>query len=520
MLSIIGSTLLIAKCPDEIVPLFVLLRVSALKDDFESIVHNLDLTVTAHATGRATPSHQNGGNVPDLDQIKVVLDSRTTTTGTPFITPDLDDESTLWAIWKEELHIRRPPQSLNRPAINFTASAVSRSSEQPVSIDPDDEYLSSGVPASENLVQALQSSPAFAGQDIRVPLSRIQKVTPGSAVASTDVRLVRGTSRFFPVMPALNIRTFSSYVAEQDLISIDLEVARWANCDMVIDSITSHAFNIELSSFNAGSLPQVMRVGDRSAFIFQRSANPVDHAGPTRIAQSVQMHLQAHAVLNDECKPRLDISWALNTAMPPTLNQAKTTRQWTRQSGQISRPTSLITPAQAADQSITFAFSSPPEVHEGETFKIDVLIVNRGNSKRRLALIAIPETPRSPSRVVARPRHSTSAHPASGAPLDLAPAVLDERSVYRMSNAAGAGGAGHAAAQIASLNADAKIGPLLPGACHTMQLEFLALSSGLVGLDSINVVDVDTRESVRIVEVPDIVAFARDVQDGRHVSDV
>jgi hypothetical protein len=46
--------------------------------------------------------------------------------------------------------------------------------------------------------------------------------------------------------------------------------------------------------------------------------------------------------------------------------------------------------------------------------------------------------------------------------------------------------------------------PLPPGACHNVQLEFLTLSTGLVGLAAVHVVDLDTRETTQITELPDV----------------
>lgn len=52
--------------------------------------------------------------------------------------------------------------------------------------------------------------------------------------------------------------------------------------------------------------------------------------------------------------------------------------------------------------------------------------------------------------------------------------------------------------------ADGGSSPLPPGACHNVQLEFLTLSTGLVGLAAVHVVDLDTRETTQITELPDI----------------
>ena len=53
-------------------------------------------------------------------------------------------------------------------------------------------------------------------------------------------------------------------------------------------------------------------------------------------------------------------------------------------------------------------------------------------------------------------------------------------------------------------SADDSLRPLPPGACHNVQLEFLTLSTGLVGLAAVHVIDLDTRETTQITELPDI----------------
>lgn len=57
------------------------------------------------------------------------------------------------------------------------------------------------------------------------------------------------------------------------------------------------------------------------------------------------------------------------------------------------------------------------------------------------------------------------------------------------------------------LCADSFDSPLPPGACHNVQLEFLTLSTGLVGLAAVHVVDLDSRETTQITELPDIMVI-------------
>lgn len=46
--------------------------------------------------------------------------------------------------------------------------------------------------------------------------------------------------------------------------------------------------------------------------------------------------------------------------------------------------------------------------------------------------------------------------------------------------------------------------PLPPGACHTVSLEFLTLSPGVVGLAAVQIVDLETKETAQITDLPRI----------------
>lgn len=49
---------------------------------------------------------------------------------------------------------------------------------------------------------------------------------------------------------------------------------------------------------------------------------------------------------------------------------------------------------------------------------------------------------------------------------------------------------------------------LSPGSCYTADLKFLALSAGVLSVESIRVVDLVTNEAVDIRELPSVVAVA------------
>jgi hypothetical protein len=59
--------------------------------------------------------------------------------------------------------------------------------------------------------------------------------------------------------------------------------------------------------------------------------------------------------------------------------------------------------------------------------------------------------------------------------------------------------------EVVSLSADVRIGPLAPGSCHVVELRFLALKSGIVGVEAVRVVDLSSTEHVDIRELPVVV---------------
>lgn len=55
--------------------------------------------------------------------------------------------------------------------------------------------------------------------------------------------------------------------------------------------------------------------------------------------------------------------------------------------------------------------------------------------------------------------------------------------------------------------------PLAPAACFTTELKFVALASGVLYLDALRVVDLNTQDTTDIRELPDIVAVEQEEQE-------
>ncbi|KAG7292397.1 hypothetical protein NEMBOFW57_002432 [Staphylotrichum longicolle] len=120
-------------------------------------------------------------------------------------------------------------------------------------------------------------------------------------------------------------------------------------------------------------------------------------------------------------------------------------------------------------------------------------------------LVPIPRRRRNELRVIRPPSTATATATAGGAngsrdPL-IADAVLDEVVVHAMQRNSVVD-----AAELVCLSADVRVGPLAPNACAVVELRFLALRAGVVGLEAVRVVDLGSQEHVDVRELPLVVA--------------
>ena len=53
--------------------------------------------------------------------------------------------------------------------------------------------------------------------------------------------------------------------------------------------------------------------------------------------------------------------------------------------------------------------------------------------------------------------------------------------------------------------------PLMPSACHTTELRFVPLTTGLLTLDGVRVIDMNTNETTECKDLPSIVSVGKRV---------
>lgn len=218
----------------------------------------------------------------------------------------------------------------------------------------------------------------------------------------------------------------------------------------------------------------------------------------------------------------------------------------------VARPDSIPSLEAAADRSlgtdigipefgITMTFTSQPgPIYPGDEFAWTIYVVNRMAAvtapigpkalppplPRKLALVAIPKRRRNDMRVMRPPStagarrksvaavaHGNTHHghghgqdvDADNTSLEVADAVLDENIVHAMQHSSLVD-----STDVVCLSADLRVGPLAPNACHVVEMRFLALKEGIVGIECVRVVDLGNQEHVDIRELPVMVVARRE----------
>ena len=193
------------------------------------------------------------------------------------------------------------------------------------------------------------------------------------------------------------------------------------------------------------------------------------------------------------------------------------------------------------DFGITMTFTAPAhKVYAGEEFVWTVFVVNRASqmpltptlptsvtlgggvvlpsqppAPRKLALFALPKRRRNEVRVLRPPstaggggsgrRKSLSSHNNNNnnnddvSPVEaVADAVLDENIVHAMQRSSLV----DSTDVVCLSSSDTRVGPLAPNACHVVELRFVALRAGAVGIEAVRVVDLGSQEHVDVRELP------------------
>ncbi|KAI9797599.1 MAG: hypothetical protein M1833_005382 [Piccolia ochrophora] len=464
---------------------------------------------------------------------------------------DVDDEETedkshATVVWKVNVTLRRPRARIQNPLITFAAATNLRPAEQNVPADIHHDYLPSLVPSGINLLEPFQDDPLLAKANPRLSALRVSRVLPASQITRDILRPLRHAQKAVRIVPAVNARIKFSRVVNTGKVAIfaalDFEVTPFAQSDVVLKTVELRLAGGSVDDLAAAHAPLVpirCRPRDDLTLLYRLTSDDASDEGSKALPNNnvLDVHVLAVTHVSDDCKPVINMKWrasvdfasavnpnfgAPNPALqrnhrPPSLpvptppaGPGPTTpfptglasQDVTAGAESSSHPPSSSAPANTG-LGVTISFTGPDHVRVGEVFHWDVFVVNRSSKPKKLALVVIPRRRGNETKPSTRP-------PSRGkqTKVDIADAVVDENIVYALQKTATVD-----PTEVICLSTDVRVGSLLPLACHTTELQFLALATGFLRIEAVRVVDLHTQESADIWDLPNIVALEKGSED-------
>ncbi|CAK1355748.1 unnamed protein product [Cercospora beticola] len=499
---------------DEQANILIVLKTTIKESEVRDILPYLDLILAAHATD-AVP--QGGGNTASASG-KHDLNSRT------LAADGFDDlvvtEEHTYVIWKQQLHLSRPRARLQRPAIYFTANLRIAEQLHSGSQRPKEQLLKPFEPLPANVLESLAFSRAPGAADIYISESRITKVAPKPPNLTDTVKPIRGASRrAFPAVPAVFTRIRYSTLPDAIIASLHLETSHVIAGTTTIHKADLNVTNADVKDLTNVALPLEARGADETVLLYKVTPHTQAHAERNSLAESpVSISVRAEALLDQGSRISLEIDWQAHIDLTHTWQ--KPHYRWSRAAGHssyhkkslsahsITRPSMDTTSGASTDRtehtsnggSIVFNFHAASTTYESSEFKISVHCNNRSTRAKKFGLMMLH--PRSSTTTKPRPTtgHTTIAAATidGSTTSDLLASLFNAPALEKAKPP-----------DVLDLNPDARIGPLPPGACFETHMPFKALRSGVLDLGVLRIIDLDTRQTVDVRELPDVIALGR-----------
>lgn len=471
-----------------------------------------------------------------------------------------DQERYAYAVWKMPVFLSRPRARIQSPSVVFQAGASVRVSDAELPGGLRRGYLQSGVPLGLNLLESFSGDPALHDIKPRLSALRVSRVAPVTRPAD-QLRPIKGLQTVaLKIYPAVHTRVRfarpNSTPASPALIALlEVDFTPFSDCESVLEQITMSVTDGVVHDHNTQSglaLPLSCVAHDHVTLLYRLEPEQLDiiSRNPTR-----DLDISIHVTLlldPSRCTPRLTMSWTttldftlpVNPGFGQPINQPIQRSHRPSQlsitsipeaqslvSPRVARPDALPSLEASAARTnevplpefgITMTFTGPSDpVRVGEEFTWSVFVVNRTRPEtahaptttpsippgpaapaptpaRKLALFAIPRRATSAARRAAADTSARANQPR--AQREVADAVLDEGLVHALQQRGSQDGT-----DVVCLSADVRVGPLAPGACAVVELRFLALRTGVLGVEAVRVVDLGTQEHVDVRELPVVV---------------
>ncbi|KAH7403481.1 TRAPP trafficking subunit Trs65-domain-containing protein [Cadophora sp. MPI-SDFR-AT-0126] len=523
---------------DETVNVYVVLQTPyfderTLRSYLGRLVISLEAqVVNSRVDGSTSPPGQEviyNGSVQDSEDPLIIVQG-------PDETDPSAGEGHILIVWKMSAFLVRPRLRLHNPSIIFSAIANLKPAEQVQNSTLREEYLPSQVPSGINLLEAFSDDPEMGGIKPRLSALRVSRVAPTSQVIKDMMRPLKNISRqSIKVVPAINARvryTRPNTTPSNPTViaSVDVDITPFANCEVTLEKVDLNIVGGNVDDLNAVSgmaLPMTSLPQDDITFLYRLCPDDLDATNRSQV-RSLEISIQATARLSSVCQPNIKMQWTTSLDFTPPVNPGfgnptqpiqrphrpaqlsiGSTLEATASSLAISRPDALpsidITTRHQRNSSIpdfgvTMTFTGPSvnsPIYPGIPFTWSVFIVNRSDRPRKLALLVIPKRRRTETRITRPP---STGYGGSRKDPQVADAVVDENIIYAMQKNSAVEDT-----EIVCLSTDVRVGPLAPSACYDVELKFMALKVGIVGVEAVRVIDLGTQEHVDIKDLPSIV---------------
>ncbi|KAK3067266.1 hypothetical protein LTR53_015965 [Teratosphaeriaceae sp. CCFEE 6253] len=472
---------------DEKTGITLILRTAADAAKVRDILPSLEIVLAAHVTDAVQQGTASASGKKDLstktfpaaDGAEVVVGGDQT-----------------YVIWRLALDRARPMTRLQKPAIYFTANLSIHDPPSTAADRLENDYLTPFQPLSRNVLDSLNVAPDFKDKEVYLPEDRLTKVTPKPVRKEDTVRPIRGaTKRAFPTMPALYTRI--RYDAMQDTIiaSLHLEASQAIKGQVSVEEVTfklpvlqsaaedpvvedearrgvarSDAAKARVQCLTEPLLPLKLSAGDESVLLYSLPRG-ADSAGSNAL-----LRIRATAELEEEGAPvGLDISW--QSLIEPPQPKAQPVHAWSppsiasldkRTPGQpaaYSASASAPPKPQNGGDGVTFFFTAPATTSKYDDFLLSIKCINRSTKTRSFVVLPIQKKPSARAGEPSFPA-GTFCH---------TPRV--------------------------------RISSVPPGADYDTAMELRAMGTGVLRLGTLRIEDQETRQTVDVVDLPDIVAF-------------
>lgn len=471
---------------DEQARLLLVLRTPTPVDQLKDLLPHLEIKLAAHATD-AVP--QGSGNAAaasgkhDLTSL-VVSGSDTislTTAG-----------ETSYAVWQPRLHLPRPRVRLQRPAVYFTGHLTMTPAARGAAAKREWNILKPYEPLPRNLLAPLHFDPRMAEQQ---DYFSAETLTPQSGPREPDeLRPVRAASkRALPIIPAFFMRTRYSVMSNAVVASVHVETSR-----LISGALNLHDFNVSISDarvedLSSLQLPIESRAGDEIVALYKLTST-----GTSRTTKG-PISVKIRAKLSRLQRAEIDIDFAYQTSVDLSQAASRPSYRWSRplsSGGQQPHRRSIKEasqpPVPGKDQAarkteagVTFKFSAPHMVFFQETFFLKVMCINDTDRIRRFTLVSLQE--RKPTKARLEPGDQNNADRIGK--LFNAPPLEATRKP-----------------DVQDVEPDVRVGPVPAEGCWEVNVKLRANTMGALDLGTIRIVDLDSRRTVDVRDLPDVIA--------------